>query len=194
MWTKNCWTNGFWTKWHWTKCYWTKCVWTNSTTPVSTGINALFTLVCPVCFCFCFCFCFFCGRLSDWNRPQKWAEFTQIFRIFGPSTPKASPRHATSTALVNILMTSELVSCNCAYLLSQKVSIERHCGSVGKSAGFQRERSPDRNLHRAKKKNHHCIMTDWLHVLCAWTRHFTLICLVHLSASGRYYSWENITI
>ena len=27
-------------------------------------------------------------------------------------------------------------------------------------------------------------------MLCAWARHFTLICLVHLSASGRYRSWE----
>ena len=38
------------------------------------------------------------------------------------------------------------------------------------------------------------VTTDWLRMLCAWARHFTLICLVHLSASRRYHSWENITI
>ena len=48
---------------------------------------------------------------------HKFSEFS------GPSTTKASPRHATSTALVTFFMTSELVSCNCAYLLSQKVSM-----------------------------------------------------------------------
>ena len=37
------------------------------------------------------------------------------------------------------------------------------------------------------KKYH--VMTDWLHVLCATARHFTLICLVDLSVSW-YRSWE----
>ena len=50
----------------------------------------------------------------------------------------------------------------------------------------------DRHLHRAKKYHH--VTTDWLCVLCALAKHFTLICLGHLRALGRYRSWENITI
>ena len=44
--------------------------------------------------------------------------------------------------------------------------------------------------HRSRPKSTNAndvktVTTDWLRVLCAWPRHFTLICLVHLSVSGR---------
>ena len=44
-------------------------------------------------------------------------------------------------------------------------------------------RGPRIEICTEPKKDHH-ITTDWLRVLCAWARHFTLICLIHLSASG----------
>ena len=78
-------------------------------------------------------------------------------------------------------------------------SIEEDFGSLGKSAAGHVVRKAPR-LKSARSQKYHD-KTDWLRMLCfgkALYSHLslspTLICLFHLSASGRYRLWENIKI